>query len=519
MSASDIFEPEARPIPPRYWWLKRIGAGAGVLVLALVAVRLWWGHVAERRLRAKIAEYHAAGLPILCEDFGRESVPDDENAASLLAQAAALVGTPPDLNEVVRALRNRTVSPEDMRRFLTDNERVLRLVQEAGTRPRADWHLRITSPMFNTLLPYLRGQRGLAATVDATALYQHVLGDDKAALETVRDSLAISRYVNGRMAVLISHLVSISIRALGTTTLEEITPDLRVTRNADLETRAADLERRAATRAQVQALIRELLDESPLGMSLAEAMHGEGVEELDTVRAMWEGRLNLLFPGGRAFPKVAFDWGMRALLTPAWKLDALRMLETCDALGRAGAAPTWPAARQQMPAQATPASTPGQLSELLSSILMPSLEGAISVHFRQRAQQRMVAVALAIRLYELDHGQRPADLAELVPDYLAAIPGDPFDPNEQPIRYLPNASSPLLYSVGSNGLDDKGFVAFHSGGGIDFNAGDQPFFLNGDRPLPPPAVQTTSSPAAGPTSTQAVIRDEQVERAERNEGE
>jgi hypothetical protein len=39
----------------------------------------------------------------------------------------------------------------------------------------------------------------------------------------------------------------------------------------------------------------------------------------------------------------------------------------------------------------------------------------------------MVCVVLAGSLYHLDHGEHPARLELLVPDYLAALPEDPFD--------------------------------------------------------------------------------------------
>ena len=68
----------------------------------------------------------------------------------------------------------------------------------------------------------------------------------------------------------------------------------------------------------------------------------------------------------------------------------------------------------------------------------------------------MAATALAIRLYELDHSRRPETLAQLVPDYLPAVPKDPFIDNLQPIRYLPNTEPPVLYSVGYDAIDCGG---------------------------------------------------------------
>jgi hypothetical protein len=45
---------------------------------------------------------------------------------------------------------------------------------------------------------------------------------------------------------------------------------------------------------------------------------------------------------------------------------------------------------------------------------------------KQVAQTRQLLIDLASRAYELDKGHRPANLADLVPDYLKAIPQDPL---------------------------------------------------------------------------------------------
>ena len=109
----------------------------------------------------------------------------------------------------------------------------------------------------------------------------------------------------------------------------------------------------------------------------------------------------------------------------------------------------------------------------------------------------MAAVALAIRLYEIDNGRRPAKLADLVPKYLPAVPDDPFDNPGQPLRYLPNAQRPILYSIGGNGQDQGGVWAEDPDETPRYSDYDIPFFLNGDRPRDDeeePATQTTSQP-------------------------
>jgi hypothetical protein len=59
---------------------------------------------------------------------------------------------------------------------------------------------------------------------------------------------------------------------------------------------------------------------------------------------------------------------------------------------------------------------------------------------------------LALRAHKQDHGRLAQSLDELVPDYLAEIPIDPFD--GKPIRYAP--SRKIVYSVGTDMVDRGG---------------------------------------------------------------
>ena len=71
------------------------------------------------------------------------------------------------------------------------------------------------------------------------------------------------------------------------------------------------------------------------------------------------------------------------------------------------------------------------------------------------ASKRIVITAIALKRYQLKHGNYPADLNSLVPEFLPAVPLDPVD--GQPLRYRPNADGTfLLYSIGDDGVDDGG---------------------------------------------------------------
>ena len=124
------------------------------------------------------------------------------------------------------------------------------------------------------------------------------------------------------------------------------------------------------------------------------------------------------------------------------------------------------------------------LAEGIFSIFGSNFDGAIKLSFRSLAMKCMAGVALAIRLYQIDHGRRPATLAELLPKYLPKIPTDPFSPEGKPIGYQPNLPQPVLYSVSVNGIDENGQYELDSEKYVDWEAKDYPFFLNGDRPEP-----------------------------------
>jgi hypothetical protein len=64
-------------------------------------------------------------------------------------------------------------------------------------------------------------------------------------------------------------------------------------------------------------------------------------------------------------------------------------------------------------------------------------------------------VLLAMRAYQAKHGRLPGDLAELVPEFIDAVPTDAF--NGEPLHYLPGQK--VIYSVGQNLKDDGGLIS------------------------------------------------------------
>lgn len=64
-------------------------------------------------------------------------------------------------------------------------------------------------------------------------------------------------------------------------------------------------------------------------------------------------------------------------------------------------------------------------------------------------------VALSgVKRYQLDHGALPESLDSLVPEYLDAVPIDPY--NNRPVRYRNGPEGAILYSHGYNTSDEQG---------------------------------------------------------------
>jgi hypothetical protein len=103
------------------------------------------------------------------------------------------------------------------------------------------------------------------------------------------------------------------------------------------------------------------------------------------------------------------------------------------------------------------------LNRLISKSLIPSsFFGVFRIaeeDLRRQTALRLAELSCALERYRAHHDNAlPTALADLVPDYINAIPEDPWD--GMPLRYRPLVDTPgyMLYSVGENQTDDGGLV-------------------------------------------------------------
>ncbi len=472
--------PKVEPIPPRYWWLKRITAGVLVLLLIAAGVRWWWGYHASKVLDAEVDRCLASGLPFLPEDFDSDPVPNEQNAVPLLEQAwKALTLTPEQVEMVDQLVADAGVVPRRLRdaQMIHDATAEAReLLHRALLRPGTDWGIRYRTPAIKVDPPLMLELGGLFKAAMVSALYQHQVGDSAAAVSTLRDILGVSRRLEMR-PTLFSYLAATAAVKAVRTALEEIGPSLVIASASA----TAGATTRPARRSQVQALIGDLLDEEGWWKSRVIGFCAERMEMYDTAK--------LVISGGEGWNMAALAGGIlyepfarlsAFLYRPMLQLNAAQLLSEQTSRVEAAQERTWPACRerQQSPArrESNSQSRLRIAARLLSVYLAPAFCGLLEDTLAHLARRRMAATALAIRLFELDHGRRPERLEMLVPRYLPRVPDDPFAREGTKLHYDPDAARPLLYSVCVNRIDERG--AFDPADDAWLTK-DLPFYLDG----------------------------------------
>ena len=99
---------------------------------------------------------------------------------------------------------------------------------------------------------------------------------------------------------------------------------------------------------------------------------------------------------------------------------------------------------------------------VLAHLIVPEYESTFLANARAIAQQRVTATAVGIKQYRDRTGHMPEELGRLIPDYLTAIPIDPFD--GRIVRYIRLTDRCRVYSVGENRKDDGGEGTFLENG-------------------------------------------------------
>ncbi|HEX5245280.1 MAG TPA: hypothetical protein VFW23_18610 [Tepidisphaeraceae bacterium] len=409
------------------------------LVVGLLAMRYGWNALTDRRIAELERQAHAMGQPLLLSDFKPEVISDADNAAVPIGQAWAMyLAGQSARGRLIPSFTSDEDSPiaqadlPAIAGWINPYQTERNLIRSARARPQMVWNRPLISPVYQQLLPQVSASYSISEILLIAAEDAYARSDDGEGIEDIRDLLLLQKAIDGYYPVLVAHMVGLGIGGRATIAVRRSAMNLRIVEDP----------KAGATRNQIAALIADLLDERSLQETGTRAFFGEAAMFLDA--APYEAR--------RLHP--AATW----LFEPMYKSDAESTAAINISNAQAFGQPHWPAVHAGLKSKLH------RDGSLLESFVHPMFRGVSydpdrwpKLHFQHLAERRVAAVMLALRLYQRDHGDAfPQSLTDLVPQYLLAIPADPFDPAGKPPRYLPLHDPPILYSVGENGTDDGG---------------------------------------------------------------
>jgi len=330
------------PIPPRFWWLKRILIASTALIVVLVALRLWWGWYASRLLQAEIDRIIALGEPIYPEDFDpKEEIPDELNAARLLQQAVAALDLYDEHSITFQAIwdQHEAVSEHlvGLKSLLKDNAQALQLVRRARNASQVDWDLRIRTPAVETSHFAFEDHRMLMKLLWVAAEFHHHANNTDELTQVCLDMLALSDAILAQ-PTLIAQLVGWAMQEVA---VERIERFALVVNNESEAGPSPNFDK-----ALVRQLIENLSRGQALEAGLLRALHFERMLDLDIEKGIRSGKqtMSAFFGWQGSVQAQVPDAVWRFLLTPAVTLDSVRVLLDTDARIRAAQGGRWHAA-------------------------------------------------------------------------------------------------------------------------------------------------------------------------------
>jgi hypothetical protein len=417
-----------------------------ILILLVIAHTIF-NFIAGRKLEAELSHLRQTGEPLTWVEAAPPPVPDSENAAVLYEKAFKLFGSDemgetqnPDVQTVKSFMdwqyHQNTTRPTlaQVAAAVAHLQSVFPLLEEASLRPACrfpvDW-----AAGFEARFPHLAQIRLATRLLTAKALVDSSAGNSA---QTVTDIATIIRMANqiAPEPILISQLVRIACLSV----IFQYFPT--VLENASFDS--------TQSRALYDALA-SAKDRTPY----VHAMEGErcsGIFAFGFIRR--KNPIELISPssddgnpGTRAFIRC---WPViRVIWEPLLKLDEVHYLKFMQREITIAAQPYRKAYKQY---KILDDDRPWYA--LVSVIIPPVFSQPHAKEDQLIAEAAVMQGALALRAYQIEHGQYPDSLAQLRAGGGWEIESDPFSGKDLIFRRQGNGY--ILYSVGPNFKDDGG---------------------------------------------------------------
>lgn len=428
--------------------LRRSLIGFGVVILVCVGGFFSWNAWTIRKLNDAKARFASAGLPMRIMDIAPPAVPEPENAAPLIKKITEITARVDDngssFADIVEKLKrfihqraasaeSNAITPQEARELLdrAPAKEILALAREAADRPGFDMKLDYSLGAKLTL-PHVGPLRTAA---DALRVQIRLSIGNRANDEAARDIWRLLNLADflTREPTLISQLVRIvlingAIEELGHAVAANTLSEAWVLRFLD---------RLAKIDLKVEALL---------------ALDGERLAFGDAIFAeMISGKMG---PSGELIdPEGAGKKSVWSYIPSAWwRLEHASYL-TYFHKYRSLVLYNWSQPLEQS-RQVEALFTSIPYYRTLVRMALPSIASVASKMGDSQIRIDAAKTGLAAYRYQLHHGRLPASLAELVPEFLPAVPTDNY--SQTPMIYRKEHTSFLVYSVGRNGRDDGG---------------------------------------------------------------
>jgi hypothetical protein len=451
--------------------LRNVVVGFLLVAVALTALSYFiWEYRLRKAVNAELAAIRSAGLPVSTDELDDwyEDVPSGENAAEFFLAAAEAFVRPPvsedeDAMTVISRVMGRSVSrviepseplsPEQqaaLSEFVRQNGKALDLLHQGAALTRSRYPSDAILG-YSAQLPHLAQVRKVTDLLAAEALVAGHEGDGARAVNALRTTVRLADSL-AEDIVSPSQGVRLVIHGFSVSTLNRLLcgPLFTDTQMSDLAALLSEAESRdtfargiAAERCSMVDLMEKLRRDAPNAIP-------QNLSATLPRRWAW-------------YYGSAFGW-----------YHELELLQAYDALLKAAQAPVDEAFDQQEAAAA-------RLSEasLLpgAAVLFPFpvvLYDPPHPRARHAALLRCARAALAVERYRIAQGDLPETLEVLVPEYLPAVPLDPFGGG--PLRYRLLDKCYVVYSVGVDRKDDGGRAERPRFEGV--RKGDLPFAVS-----------------------------------------
>ncbi len=374
------------------------------VIVAVVGLIVLYSMIMRARLNRRLEALRAAGYPTTVTELAAyNKLPDGvANAADAYAQAFAAFSE----------------GPSGLAERLAANRQCLSLLHEAGGIQDCDydWDWR---KFATTGFSEFADVRHCAQLLGSAATYHASTGDSNAAATCIEDGLRLVDSLR-REPALLSYLVRTACTGLVVHSLAEC-----VSTTVFTDEQLTKLDKALAATAAA--------------LDLTQALITERCVMIESCR----NPFLMAGPGGGS--------GLRMLpgMARMGIADTLDYMNDCIEASKLP-----PKERLARFHEAAKRVDEFSAMHVMIKLLAPALGRVAGLSTRSQAGVDLARTALAIERYRLATGKLPERLEELVPQYLNAVPIDPFD--GQPIRYHRSDLGYRLYHIGEDGQDNSG---------------------------------------------------------------